>query len=81
MWLTRIMNVGRPLQAADPLSGASSRLKAGRGQASLEFALLYAGVILPLTFMIVFVAEMLWVWHSVTDFTRDGATRTPHHRI
>src|SRR5262252_6176249 len=43
------------------------------GQATLEFALLYAGVLLPLTFMVVFVSEMLWVWHSVVDFTRDGA--------
>jgi hypothetical protein len=43
------------------------------GQAATEFAVLYAAVILPLTFMIVFVAEMLWIWHSAVDFTRDGA--------
>jgi Flp pilus assembly protein TadG len=49
------------------------------GQATVEFALLYAGVILPLTFMVVFVAEMLWVWHSVTDFTRDGARYAATH--
>jgi len=49
------------------------------GQASVEFALIYAGVILPLTFMVVFVAEMLWVWHSVTDFTRDGANYAATH--
>jgi hypothetical protein len=48
-------------------------MKAQSGQAVTEFALLYAGVILPLTFMIVFVAQMLWIWHSVVDFTRDGA--------
>jgi hypothetical protein len=45
----------------------------------MEFALIYAGIILPLTFMIVFVAEMLWVWHSVTDFTRDGANYAATH--
>lgn len=43
------------------------------GQAATEFALLYAAAILPLTFMIVFVAEMLWIWHSAVDFTREGA--------
>jgi hypothetical protein len=41
-----------------------------RGQAVMEFALLYTAVVLPLTFMIVFVSQMLWTWHSVVDFTR-----------
>ena len=49
------------------------------GQATSEFAVLYAGVALPLTFMIVFVSEMLWVWHSVADFTRDGARYAATH--
>jgi hypothetical protein len=49
------------------------------GQALSEFAVLYAGVALPLTFMIVFVSEMLWVWHSVADFTRDGARYAATH--
>ena len=49
------------------------RRKAKSGQATAEFALLYAAAILPLTFMIVFVAEMLWIWHSAADFTREGA--------
>jgi len=48
-------------------------MKRQSGQALTEFALLYAGVILPLTFMAIFVAEALWIWHSVVDFTRDGA--------
>lgn len=50
-----------------------------RGQALIEFALLYAGVILPLTFMIIFVAQMLWIWHGVVDFTRDGARFAATH--
>ncbi len=50
-----------------------------RGQETVEFALLYASVILPLTFMVVFVAEMLWIWHSVVDFTRDGARYAATH--
>ena len=49
------------------------------GNALVEFALLYAGVILPLTFMLVFVAEMAWIWHSVVDFTRDGARYAATH--
>src|SRR5262249_57764962 len=50
-----------------------------RGQAAFEFALLYSAVILPLTFMIVFVAEMIWTWHSVVDFTRAGAQFAATH--
>jgi hypothetical protein len=50
-----------------------------RGQAITEFAVLYAGVILPLTFMTIFVAEMLWIWHSVVEFTRDGARFAATH--
>jgi hypothetical protein len=49
------------------------------GQAAIEFAVLYAGVILPLTFMTIFVAEMLWIWHSVADFTRDAARYAATH--
>jgi hypothetical protein len=49
------------------------------GQATIEYAILYAGVILPMTFAIVFAAEMLWVWHSVVDFTRDGARYATTH--
>lgn len=49
------------------------------GQETVEFALLYAGVLLPLTFSLIFVAEMLWVWHSVVDFTRDGARYAATH--
>ncbi len=45
----------------------------------MEFSLLFAGVILPLTFMTIFVAEMLWIWHSVEDFTRDGARYAATH--
>lgn len=49
------------------------------GQSTVEFALLYAGVILPLTFAVVFASEMFWVWHSVIDFTRDGARYAASH--
>src|SRR5260370_26241995 len=49
------------------------------GQAVTEFALLYAAAILPLTFMIVFVSQMLWTWHSVVDFTRATAQFAATH--
>lgn len=55
------------------------RAGARSGQATLEFAILYAGVILPLSFSVIFVAEMLWVWHSVVDFTREGARYAATH--
>jgi hypothetical protein len=59
--------------------GAGFRPAQKSGQAALEFALLYAAAILPLTFMIIFVAEMLWTWHSVVDFTRAGAQFAATH--
>ena len=49
------------------------------GQAVTEFAVLYAGVALPLTFMIIVMAQILWIWHSVVDFTRDGARYAATH--
>jgi Flp pilus assembly protein TadG len=49
------------------------------GQAAVEFALLYGGIILPLTFGLVYVAEMYWVWHSMAEFTRDGARYASTH--
>ena len=49
------------------------------GQATIEFALIYGAVILPLTFMTIFVAEQLWIWHSVVEFTRDGASYAATH--
>ena len=53
--------------------------RAWRGQAAAEFGVLYGGVVLPLTFMTIFVAEALWIWHSVVDYTRDGARYAVTH--
>ncbi|MCL5743241.1 MAG: pilus assembly protein, partial [Acidobacteria bacterium] len=49
------------------------------GQEAVEFALIWGAVVLPLTFALIFVAEMLWVWHSVVDFTREGARYAATH--
>jgi hypothetical protein len=49
------------------------------GQALLEFALVYVGVVVPLTFGIIFLSEMLWTWHSVVELNRDVARYAATH--
>lgn len=49
------------------------------GQQAVEYAIVYSGVMLPLTFAVIFTAQLLWVWHSVVDFTRDGARYASTH--
>ncbi len=49
------------------------------GQEVVEYALLAAGVVIPLLFAIIFVGQMLWVWHSVAEFTREGARYAATH--
>lgn len=49
------------------------------GQVTLEYAILAAGVIFPTIFGLLYLSEMLWVWHSVADFTRDGANYASTH--
>jgi hypothetical protein len=50
-----------------------------RGQATVEYAITFAALIMPLTGMIIFTAQLLWIWHSVVDFTRDGARYATTH--
>ncbi len=56
-------------------------LRKGRrsGQATMEFALTFVSIIAPMTFGIIFVAQLLWVWHSMVEFTRDGARYATTH--
>jgi hypothetical protein len=49
------------------------------GQTVVEWSLMYAGVIVPVMMGVVFVSQMLWIWHSVVDFTRDGARYAATH--
>lgn len=58
---------------------AALRKNRRSGQAAIEFALLYSAIILPLTFGIVYVAEMYWVWHSAVELTREGARYAATH--
>ncbi|HWZ31337.1 MAG TPA: hypothetical protein VNX18_08395 [Bryobacteraceae bacterium] len=46
---------------------------------TLEFAIAYAGVMLPMTFALLFTSQLLWVWHSVNEFTRAGASYATTH--
>jgi len=45
----------------------------------MEFALVWAAIIVPMTFGIIFTAEMYWVWHAMVEFTRDGARYAATH--
>jgi len=60
-------------------SNKRRRFGSRSGQTMLEYSLIYVGVLIPLTFGVIFMAEMLWVWHSVVDFTRDGARYASVH--
>jgi len=56
------------------------RRRANRqGQAAVEWALTYLGLILPLTMMLYHGANMLWVWNSMVDFTKTGANYAVTH--
>lgn len=57
----------------------SKRRRGQGGQASAEFAILSAGVLMPVTFMLVFTAQMLWTWHSAVEWTREGARYAATH--
>jgi hypothetical protein len=50
-----------------------------RGQAAVEFALIWSAIIMPLTAIIIFTAQMMWVWHSAVEFTREGARYAVTH--
>lgn len=39
----------------------------------------YSALILPVTMMIIFTAQLLWVWHSMADFTNQGARYATTH--
>lgn len=55
------------------------RKRTQSGAITVEYALAYLAIILPLTFGIIFTAELLWIWHSVGEWTRDGARYASTH--
>jgi hypothetical protein len=50
-----------------------------RGQAAIEFVLVYSLILLPVTMMVIFTSQMLWVWNSMVEFTREGARYAATH--
>ncbi len=55
------------------------RTRTQSGAVTIEYALAYAAIILPLTFAIVFTSQLLWIWHSVGEWTRDAARYASTH--
>ncbi|MBM3735268.1 MAG: pilus assembly protein [Acidobacteria bacterium] len=54
-------------------------MKRRKGQALVEYALVWSAVFFPLTMMIIFTAQLLWTWHSVVELTRDAARYAATH--
>lgn len=54
-------------------------MKSRSGQNMVEFAVLYTGVLIPFTFGMIFLCQILWVWHSVVELTRDVARYASTH--
>ena len=57
----------------------TARKRSQGGQALVEWVLTNAGILLPATFILVFTAQLLWVWHSAQEWTRDGARYAATH--
>lgn len=53
--------------------------KSARGAVTVEYVIAYSLLLLPVTFAIIFTAQLLWVWQSVVDFTRAGARYATTH--
>jgi hypothetical protein len=49
------------------------------GAVSLEFVLAFGGLLLPATLALIFTSQLLWIWHSVNEFTRMGASYAATH--
>ena len=49
------------------------------GAAAVEFAIVYTAVLLPLTFGLIYTSQVLWLWHSINDWTRRGAGYAATH--
>ena len=50
-----------------------------RGQVLVEHVMMMTGVLVPLTFGIIYMCQLLWVWNSIVEFTRDGASYAASH--
>ena len=50
-----------------------------RGQSLVEYTFVFVGVLAPLTFGLIALAQVLWIWHSMVDWTRLGARYAATH--
>jgi len=50
-----------------------------KGSITVEFALTYTAVLVPFTFGLIYIAQLLWIWHSMNEFTREGASYASTH--
>ena len=57
----------------------AERRRLQRGQVTVEFALTWVGVLLPLTMGLIFTSQILWIWHGVNEYTRLGASYATTH--
>src|SRR5882757_6926964 len=67
------LRLGRMALPSRDRQGAGHAHPDQRGAITIEYVIAFATMLLPMTMMIIFTAQLLWVWHSVTDFTRTGA--------
>ena len=75
-----VANTAIPLEAGRaPAVRWNMRSANQGGQATVEYAILTAGIIIPLVFGLIYLAQMLWIWHSVNELTRDGARYAATH--
>ncbi len=50
-----------------------------RGATAVEFLVVGMTLVLPLCFAMFFTAQILWIWHSVAEMTREGARYAATH--
>ena len=55
------------------------RRRSQSGAVTVEYAILYTTVIVPLTLGVIYAAHMLWIWHSVGEWTRLAARYASTH--
>jgi hypothetical protein len=54
-------------------------MAARKGQSTIEFVISYGLVLLPASLAVIFTAQLLWVWHSANEFSRQGASYATTH--
>ena len=50
-----------------------------KGATAVEFLVVGMTLVIPLCFAMFFTAQILWIWHSVAEMTREGARYAATH--